>query len=47
MATQDEDMKVRQRWRDISQEEYTRLLGDYSTVGRLYHHLALLERFPA
>jgi hypothetical protein len=44
MATQSDDMKAWQRWRDISKEEYTRALGENPTTGRIYHHLAILER---
>lgn len=37
-------MQAKQRWRDVSKEEYTRVLIKQSTAGRIYHHLAFLER---
>jgi len=32
-------------WRDVSREQYTQVLSKNSTVGRIYHHLAILA-FP-
>ncbi|KAI5465159.1 hypothetical protein BGZ63DRAFT_422113 [Mariannaea sp. PMI_226] len=33
-----------QCWRDVSREDYTRVLVEKPTEGRIYHHLAILER---
>ncbi|KAH7025232.1 uncharacterized protein B0I36DRAFT_417372 [Microdochium trichocladiopsis] len=44
MAIQEEDKKVQERWRDTAKEEYTQVVIDDPTVGRLYHHLAILVR---
>lgn len=37
-------MEVRERWRETSKEEYTRVRDEDPTIGRIYHHLAILER---
>lgn len=44
MATQSDDNKAWQRWHDISREEYTRILSENPTTGRIYHHLAIMAR---
>lgn len=41
MDTQSDDL---QRWQDISKEEYTRASSENPTIGRIYHHLAILAR---
>ena len=44
LATQPDNPETEHRWRDISKEEYSRVVDDYPTTGRIYHHLAVLER---
>lgn len=44
MAVEEKDMEVKDRWRYTSREEYTRARNNDPTVGRLYHHLAILVR---
>ncbi|OQV07693.1 hypothetical protein CLAIMM_12093 [Cladophialophora immunda] len=44
MATQSDDMAARQRWMEISMEQYTRVLDEDPTNGRIYHHRGVLER---
>ncbi|KAG7408660.1 hypothetical protein Forpe1208_v012333 [Fusarium oxysporum f. sp. rapae] len=42
MAVEERDMNVRECWRNTAREEYTQARNDDPTVGRLYHHLAIL-----
>ncbi|KAK7575152.1 hypothetical protein V3481_017117 [Fusarium oxysporum f. sp. vasinfectum] len=42
MAVQDRDINARERWRNTAREEYTQARNGDPTVGRLYHHLAIL-----
>ncbi|KAH6980502.1 hypothetical protein EDB80DRAFT_626217, partial [Ilyonectria destructans] len=44
VAIQSDNMEVRERWRETSKEEYTRVRDEDPTIGRIYHHLAILER---
>lgn len=44
MRTQSEDKEAWQCWQGISKELYTRALNNKPTIGRLYHHLAILAR---
>ncbi|KLP18061.1 Uncharacterized protein LW94_12048 [Fusarium fujikuroi] len=42
MAVENSDIDARERWRNTAREEYTQVRNDDPTVGRLYHHLAML-----
>ncbi|OAL30164.1 hypothetical protein AYO20_08880 [Fonsecaea nubica] len=42
MVIEDKDMKAKKRWRDTANEGYTRVLVHDPTVGRIYHHMAVL-----
>ena len=44
MAIEDEDIKDREHWTAISRDWYTKAAGRQPTIGRLYHHLAILSR---
>lgn len=37
-------MTVKQHWKHVSQEEYTRVLQHDPTIGHLYHHLAVIAQ---
>ncbi|KAJ9132134.1 hypothetical protein NKR19_g9402 [Coniochaeta hoffmannii] len=43
-AADSTDYEDRQHWKSVCEEEYIRALHDNPTVGRLYHHLAVLKR---
>ncbi|KAK2122097.1 hypothetical protein NOF04DRAFT_1418333 [Fusarium oxysporum II5] len=42
MAVEERDINARERWRNTAREEYTQARNDDPTVGRHYHHLAIL-----
>ncbi|KAH8755304.1 hypothetical protein F5883DRAFT_383289, partial [Diaporthe sp. PMI_573] len=43
-ACHDKNMGVGALWGNICKEDYTRVLDDNPTIGRLYHHLAILAQ---
>jgi hypothetical protein len=44
MAIEDEDVRDRETWARVSRSWYTKAADKNPTVGRLYHHLAILAR---
>ncbi|TLD14862.1 hypothetical protein PspLS_10910 [Pyricularia sp. CBS 133598] len=44
MAIEDDDLHVREVWRAVSRQWYSRASDMAPTTGRLYHHLAILAR---
>lgn len=44
MAIEDEDIKDRETWAGVARSWYTKAADKNPTVGRLYHHLAILAR---
>ncbi|KAH8744718.1 hypothetical protein F5883DRAFT_395132, partial [Diaporthe sp. PMI_573] len=39
-----EESDIKERWKYICHEEYSRVLDDDPTIGRVYHHLAILAK---
>jgi hypothetical protein len=44
MAIEDEDVRDRETWAGVARSWYTKAADKNPTVGRLYHHLAILAR---
>jgi hypothetical protein len=44
MAIEDEDVRDRETWAGVARSWYTKAVDKNPTVGRLYHHLAILAR---
>ena len=44
MAIEDEDIRDRETWAGVARSWYTKAADKNPTVGRLYHHLAILAR---
>jgi hypothetical protein len=44
MAIAEDGSYEMRHWRDVSREQYTRVLRKNSAIGRIYHHLAILAR---
>jgi hypothetical protein len=44
MAIEDEDVRDRETWAGVARSWYTKFTDKNPTVGRLYHHLAILAR---
>ncbi|UPX21243.1 uncharacterized protein EKO05_0011436 [Ascochyta rabiei] len=44
MAIEDEDIKDRETWASVARSWYSKAADKNPTVGRLYHHLAILAR---
>ncbi|KAL6702657.1 hypothetical protein ACN47E_001242 [Coniothyrium glycines] len=44
MAIEDEDLRDRETWAGVARSWYTKAADKNPTVGRLYHHLAILAR---
>ncbi|KAG9189254.1 hypothetical protein G6011_06122 [Alternaria panax] len=44
MAIEDEDVRDRETWTGVARSWYTKAADKNPTVGRLYHHLAILAR---
>lgn len=44
MAIAEDGSYEMRHWRDVSREQYTRVLSKNSAIGRIYHQLAILAR---
>lgn len=44
MAIEDEDLRDRETWAGVARSWYTKAADKNPTIGRLYHHLAILAR---
>ncbi|KAG6360859.1 hypothetical protein INS49_011926 [Diaporthe citri] len=46
MTIEDEDIRDRDFWLEVSRYWYSKAMDKAPTTGRLYHHLAILARLP-